>query len=320
MVVAAESSARLSTLLPCPGTPLPPKFDALPILTRDQISSRIAAGHLLVVHAPLVYKIPAAWLKIHPGGDLAILHYVGRDAGNEIEAYHTGRTVTEKMSRWIVGRVELGNEGWRDMVPPVQLGMWPVPVPKITVSTPGEKEKEKEGTASLKKGEEQIGQKERGGASRMLTVVMVDPPCAPLDLLPLTPSYQNHLRKSLRTLHARVQALKLDTPPPFLSGYGPSLLIYSSLALLFAYLYNRATTTLDYVGAAVALGLFWHQVTFVAHDAGHTGLTGDWWGDRVRGILIANFMGGMSLGWWCDNHNVHHRPFLFKLRVERQEG
>jgi delta8-fatty-acid desaturase len=22
--------------------------------------------------------------------------------------------------------------------------------------------------------------------------------------------------------------------------------------------------------------------------------------------LIANFMGGMSIGWWCDNHNVHH--------------
>lgn len=293
-------SSRFSNLLPCPGVPLPPKFDSLPLFTRPQIAAKIAAGQLLVIHTPLVYRIPPAWLNIHPGGDLAILHYVGRDASNEIEAYHTGRTVAERMARWVVGRVEVGEDGWRDMVPPVQLSMWPIPVPKITLTQPGEVEKEREGEKEpLLHGGEVEG-------TWLLSPAMVDPPCAPYEDLPLTPSYQHHLRQSLRRLHQHIQSLGLDTPPPFLSGYAPSLIIYVGLAVLAAYLYYRAQSTLDYVGAAVALGLFWHQVTFVAHDAGHTGLTGDWYGDRVRGLLIANFMGGMSIGWWADNHNVHH--------------
>lgn len=304
-------SARYSTRLPCPGAPRPERFDSLPILTRPQIAAKIAAGQLLVLHTllegkeALVYRIPLAWLNSHPGGDLAILHYVGRDASNEIEGYHTGRTVAVRMARWIVGRVELGEDGWRDMVPPVQLSMWPIPVPKITLTLPCDKVKDQV-AVEVKEPLSKSGEAE---GSWLLNPSMVDPPCVPYDQLPLTPSYQHHLRQSLRSLHVRIQSLGLDTPPPFLSGYGPSLFIYIGLALLSAYLYFRARTTLDYVLAAVALGLFWHQVTFVAHDAGHSGLTGDWHGDRIRGLLIANFMGGMSIGWWADNHNVHHCEF-----------
>ena len=38
----------------------------------------------------------------------------------------------------------------------------------------------------------------------------------------------------------------------------------------------------------------------LAHDAGHTGVTGDWWWDRVIGMIVADWIGGLSLGWWCD--------------------
>lgn len=38
----------------------------------------------------------------------------------------------------------------------------------------------------------------------------------------------------------------------------------------------------------------------LAHDAGHAGVTGDWWTDKVVGIIVANWIGGLSLGWWCD--------------------
>lgn len=288
-----DRPARLSALLPCPGTPIPANFDSLPVLTREHIAGKIATGHLLVIHPPLVYRVPQAWLNRHPGGDLAILHYVGRDATNEIEGYHTGRTVAQRMARWVVGKVELGEEGWRDMVPPVQLDMWPLPVPRIHVSAPVDLDKKRESVSPL--------------APTMLDPSMVDPPSVSEEVLPLTPAYQNHLRQSLRKLHARIQDQGLDTTPRFLSGYAPSLVIYATLAFLSIYLYRRASTTFDYFIAAVALGLFWHQVTFVAHDAGHSGLTGDWLGDRLRGILIANFMGGLSIGWWTDNHNVHHR-------------
>lgn len=244
-------ASRLSSVLPCPEVPIPANFDTLPILSRSTIANRIAAGNLLVIHSPLVYKIPVAWLKLHPGGTLAILHYVGREASNELEAYHSGRTVKERMSRWVIGKIDVDEkEGWRDMVPPIQLGMWPLPVPVIKVSTA----EEVEGTESTARTE----------APRLvLTSEMVNPTVSASTPLPLTPSYQHHLRKSARKLHARIQSLGLDSPPEFMSGYGPSTIIYVTLFLLFVYLYRRAESTLDYVAAAVALGLFWHQITFV---------------------------------------------------------
>jgi len=58
--------------------------------------------------------------------------------------------------------------------------------------------------------------------------------------------------------------------------------------------------------SAVFLGFFKHQLTFLAHDAGHAGVIGNYFWDRVLGIMIADFLGGLSVGWWCDNHNIHH--------------
>lgn len=316
---AASPSSRPSSRRTCPGVPLPPNVSTLPTLSRPEVASRIARGELLVLHPPLVYRVPHSWLRLHPGGQHAILHYVGRDASCEIEGYHSGRTVEERMGRWAVGRVDVdeseGGEGWRDMVPPVQLGMWPVPLPTITVTSPPASPAKSAASTT----------REGLSARRALSTEMVDPPLSKEDYakLPLTPAYQAHLRRSHRKLHERIRSLGLDTPPPFLSGYGPSLVIYAALALLSICLYRRASSThatTDWLAAAVALGAFWHQVTFVAHDAGHTGLTGSWWTDRLWGVGIADFLGGLSIGWWCDNHNVHHRasfPFAAAFRQHR---
>ena len=38
----------------------------------------------------------------------------------------------------------------------------------------------------------------------------------------------------------------------------------------------------------------------MAHDAGHTEVTGVWWCDRVIGMTVASWIGGLSCGWWCD--------------------
>lgn len=237
----------------------------------------------------MVYRIPTPWLKRHPGGDLAILHYVGRDASNEIEVYHTGRTVAERMSRWVCGRIEVGAAGWRDMVPPIQLSMWPIPVPTISVSDADEDQSV-----------DHLVQVEASETAPKinLSAALVDPPTVDEELLPLTPAYQQHLRGSQRKLHQHLHDLQLDTPPPFLSGYGPSLVIYVGLFLLFVAVYMKAHTTWGYFAAAVVLGLFWHQVTFFVHDSDHTGITGDWEGDRIRSISVAGFLGGLSAGWW----------------------
>src|SRR6185436_15902053 len=53
-------------------------------------------------------------------------------------------------------------------------------------------------------------------------------------------------------------------------------------------------------------GAFWHQLAFTAHDAGHMGITHHFHVDSVIGIFIADFCGGLSLGWWKRSHNVHH--------------
>jgi delta8-fatty-acid desaturase len=61
-----------------------------------------------------------------------------------------------------------------------------------------------------------------------------------------------------------------------------------------------------YATSGFFLGAFWHQLVFTAHDAGHMGITHDFHTDSVIGIIIADFLGGLSLGWWKHNHNVHH--------------
>lgn len=61
-----------------------------------------------------------------------------------------------------------------------------------------------------------------------------------------------------------------------------------------------------YGTSGLFLGLFWHQLVFTAHDAGHMGITHSFHGDTVIGIIIADFLGGLSIGWWKRNHNVHH--------------
>ena len=65
------------------GRPLP-RRDAL--LSRDTIEHLIAQGSKIVVVDGRVLKVDA-WLPYHPGGDKAILHMVGKDATDEVNAY-----------------------------------------------------------------------------------------------------------------------------------------------------------------------------------------------------------------------------------------
>lgn len=61
-----------------------------------------------------------------------------------------------------------------------------------------------------------------------------------------------------------------------------------------------------YKTAALSLGFMWHQLVFTAHDAGHMGITHNFQIDSCIGIIIADFIGGLSMGWWKRSHNVHH--------------
>lgn len=56
------------------------------VLTRRQVEGMIADGQSIIIFDGKVLRVEA-WLKYHPGGDKAIMHMVGRDATDEINAY-----------------------------------------------------------------------------------------------------------------------------------------------------------------------------------------------------------------------------------------
>lgn len=53
------------------------------ILSPWAIEGLIAEGHTIVIWEGKVLRLDG-WLDRHPGGRLAVLHMVGRDASNEI--------------------------------------------------------------------------------------------------------------------------------------------------------------------------------------------------------------------------------------------
>lgn len=55
-------------------------------LTRRQVEGMIADGKTIIIVDGKVLRVDA-WLKYHPGGDKAIMHMVGRDATDEVNAY-----------------------------------------------------------------------------------------------------------------------------------------------------------------------------------------------------------------------------------------
>lgn len=75
--------------------------------------------------------------------------------------------------------------------------------------------------------------------------------------------------------------------------------LFATLAYVFLRLGWWATS-------AFFIGCLWHQLVFTAHDAGHMGITHNFHVDSVIGIIIADYIGGLSLGWWKRSHNVHH--------------
>ena len=55
------------------------------IITRCQVERMIANGATIIIVNNKVLKVDA-WLKYHPGGGKPIMHMVGRDATDEVNA------------------------------------------------------------------------------------------------------------------------------------------------------------------------------------------------------------------------------------------
>jgi delta8-fatty-acid desaturase len=122
-----------------------------------------------------------------------------------------------------------------------------------------------------------------------------------LDRYPsLDDATQEEIVRKFRLLHERIQAEGLFQCN--YTAYAIECIRYSLLFVGFLYFLHLGW----YTTSSFFLGGLWHQLVFSAHDAGHMGITHDFHTDSVIGTIIANFIGGLSLGWWKHNHNVHH--------------
>jgi sphingolipid 8-(E)-desaturase len=111
---------------------------------------------------------------------------------------------------------------------------------------------------------------------------------------------QDTIIQKYRALNQRIRAEGLYNCP--YSSYGIECIRYVAL-------FGLMLLSLHYGWYALSgafLGAFWHQLVFTAHDAGHMGITHNFHVDTCIGIFIADFLGGLSIGWWKRNHNVHH--------------
>ena len=92
----------------------------------------------------------------------------------------------------------------------------------------------------------------------------------------------------------------LPSLPTGLPSLSPPSLVLSTLSFL-----TPTLPFLLYTASALLLGVFWQQMAFLGHDAGHNQITGSARTDYVYAWLVAALF-GVSGDWWKRNHNVHH--------------
>lgn len=117
---------------------------------------------------------------------------------------------------------------------------------------------------------------------------------------PLDAEHQDNIIQKYRQLNERIRAAGLYNCNYY--AYAIEICRYSLFFGLFVFFLKQSWFCLS----GFFLGCFWHQLVFSAHDAGHMGITHDFQTDTVIGMIIADYLGGLSLGWWKRSHNIHH--------------
>ncbi|KAI9735828.1 MAG: Delta 8 Fatty Acid Desaturase [Cirrosporium novae-zelandiae] len=300
------------------------------ILSRRQIEGLIADGKNIVIYEDKVLRLNA-WIKYHPGGDKSIQHVVGKDATDEINAYHSAET-RSTMERYQIGRIE---GKWVNFRPPIQGGQFrpyvegddnedsgcasadddantsstqsnpPSPLfdPVLkSNSVPKRRQKSKRAESptsdiSLSSVEDTPDSK-KPSLLDLRTKEEIDHDLA---IFPsLAPEVQDNIIQKYRELDQRLKDAGLFDCRYWC--YGIEGIRYSFFFIMFLFLLHKGW----YGCSGAFLGIFWHQLVFAAHDTGHISVTHNFQIDTVIGIIIADFFGGLSLGWWKRNHNVHH--------------
>ncbi|KAI9676960.1 MAG: hypothetical protein M1817_006799 [Caeruleum heppii] len=298
------------------------------IFSRGEIENLIAEGRKVIIVDGKVLKVDP-WLKYHPGGDTAILHMVGRDATDEVNALHS-REARQRMNKYIIGSIK---GRWENFLPPIQGGRFrTMQQQSVDVYDPSDSETSsvesrssrstsslfecsQEHTSSVKhrwtKRTSSVSSLSSISSTEISKPVLSRP--SHLDLRtrqeidldlsrypPLDPDTQQNIILRYRQLNDEIRAAGL---------YQCNYTAYASEIARYLLLFSLSMLLLHlgwYGTSGLCLGFFWHLLVFTAHDAGHMGITHSFTIDTIIGILIADFLGGLSLGWWKRNHNVHH--------------
>ncbi|KAF4464591.1 delta-5 delta-6 fatty acid desaturase [Fusarium albosuccineum] len=298
------------------------------ILTPRAVDGMIADGHTIVVYEDYVLRLDG-WMERHPGGRLAILHMVGRDATDEMKAYHSEATL-RSMRSYRIGRKQ---GSWVNRTPPIRGGIFrkepEQPSDSSVTSCSSDTEESVDDSVSLASSvcscespdvahdkDCGLGLRQRSAAGDKKRADEVRKHSATLrvanagiakeverDLAEypsINPLVQQEIARKYQVLHQRIHDEGLYQCPYI--EYGKEMARYTTLFVAFGVaLYYQW-----YITSAVCLGLFWHQIMFTAHDAGHLAITSNFVTDTLIGMFIADFCCGLSIGWWKSSHNVHH--------------
>ncbi|CAD6569426.1 MAG: hypothetical protein ASARMPREDX12_002437 [Alectoria sarmentosa] len=299
------------------------------VLTPRQVKGMIADGRTVIIVDGKVLKVDA-WLSYHPGGDKAIMHMVGRDATDEVNALHS-LEARQHMLKFQVGRIE---GRWRNLLPPIQGGKFRTYPDYVEVNCEDtEDEEASTGSSSPPdsplfdaiEGSSDFRRRRRSNSdlhevSSISSLSSIESPIIndhgklstmdartqqeiDLDLAKypaLDPATQDDIVQKYRLLFDRLQSEGL-----FQCNYTSYLIELTRYTFLFS-MFLILLRCGWYGTSGLFLGMLWHQLVFTVHDAGHMGITHNFIIDTMVGIIIADFIGGLSLGWWKRSHNVHH--------------
>ncbi|KAG8406076.1 hypothetical protein J3458_021412 [Metarhizium acridum] len=293
------------------------------VWSRREIEGLIADGRKIIILRGQVLRVDA-WLPYHPGGDKSILHMVGRDATDEIAALHSAEAQAQ-MQKYAIGRVQ---GSWENFLPPIQGGIFRPPVSKNDgdEALPAETDASSSGTSTPSPSVFEIEQ--TGDAVRPRRTGNDSPTSSTSSLFsseaeprqfrlveastahaistdvskypPLDKISQDEVASKYRQLDEKLRSKGLYQCE--YSCYAVEFARYLILFVLFRTFLHYSHYTLS----SICLGLFWQLLTFAAHDAAHLSITHGFHTDSCIGILIADFLGGLSAGWWKRNHNIHH--------------
>ncbi|KAK9467539.1 fatty acid desaturase-domain-containing protein [Lipomyces arxii] len=281
------------------------------LMSRSAIERLIADGHQIVIYENRVLRVDS-WLPKHPGGDIAVFHMVGRDATDEINAYHSegARALARKF------QIGLIKGTWENFVPPIQGGKFcSEPDEGVSLSSASSSSDEDSAAPIPKIRPSKMATEVKKHEPIVVSPQAHDPP-ASMELmaeyerklverdLNKYPSldYQTQLNITHKYRELEAFLLKEGYFQCNYWNYGIESVRYVTLGYLSYFFLSKDW----YMTSAFLLGLLWHQLTFTAHDAGHLAITHSFFWDNFFGTIIANFVGGLSLGWWKRNHNVHH--------------